>query len=201
MKKVILTTLLLSSICGFSQDFKFGLKGGLNIASQTSSGGTTITNVIGGNFGVIGEYKISDKFSIQPELSFSMQGAKSTATFGTFSADATRSFNYLNIPVIIKCYALEKFSIQAGPQIGFLISATDKVNSSIPGLPSSSGDSKSSYNSIDFGLNFGLGYDFTENISVSTRYNLGLKEVEKSVPTGSNGSKNKVISFGIEYKF
>ena len=192
---------MLCSVYGFSQNFKFGAKGGLNIAAQSVSGGTSISNVIGANLGVFAEYKLSDKFALQPELLFSMQGVKSSSSVFTYNIDQTRSLNYLDLPIMAKYFATEKFSIQAGPQIGFLISATDKLDSTLPGFPSSSGDSKSNYNGVDFGLNFGLGYDFTEKISVSTRYNLGLSDVEKSIPSGSTGSKNRVISFGLEYKF
>ena len=68
MKKVILTTMMFCSVYGFSQDFKFGVKGGLNVASQditvpTAPGLTTsLKSVIGINFGVFGQYKVSEKF-------------------------------------------------------------------------------------------------------------------------------------------
>ncbi len=208
MKKVLLivTTVF---VFGFvnAQKMKFGVKAGLNIASQnitvpTYPGVTySLENVIGVNLGVYGDFKISNKFSVQPELLFSMQGAKLTTAYGNQSADETHSLNYLNIPVMAKYFATEKLSIQVGPQIGFLVSATDKINSNITGLASSSTDSKADYNSVDFGLNFGLGYDFTENISLTTRYNLGLSEVEKNVPSGMTGSKNRVISLSLGYSF
>jgi hypothetical protein len=207
MKKVILTTLMFCSILVSSQDFKFGVKGGLNIARlnttlQTIPGGSTsTTNVIGMNVGVFGDYKISDKFSLQPELLYSMQGGKATLNVAGQSLTQTLSLNYLNIPVMVKYFFTEKINIQTGPQIGLLLSATDKIDSSITGTPSSSANVKSDIKSIDFGVNFGLGYDFTENISVSTRYNLGLSEIEKNGSSSSKGSKNKVFSFGIEYKF
>jgi opacity protein-like surface antigen len=207
MKKVILSTLMLCSIVGFSQNFKFGAKAGLNVARLNTNlqkipgASSTQTNVVGLNIGLFGEYKISDTFSLQPELLYSEQGGKATMDVLGQSLTQTLSLKYLNVPVIAKYFATKKFSIQAGPQIGFLLAATNKLDSSITGLPSSSSDIKSDVNAIDFGLNFGLGYDFTENIAVSTRYNLGLIEIEKNNSNGSSGSKNKVFSFGIEYKF
>lgn len=208
MKKVILTTFMLCSLLGFSQNLKFGVKGGLNIARLNTNlqsiqdASVTLSNVIGVNFGVFGEYKISNTFSIQPELLYSMQGGKANLSFMGQTLTETLSLNYLNVPVMAKYFATEKFSIQAGPQIGLLLAATEKIDSSITGLPTSSTKNTSDYKTIDIGLNFGLGYDFTENISVSTRYNLGLNEIEKNDSTNSSsGSKNKVFSFGVEYKF
>ena len=207
MKKVILTTMMFCSVYGFSQDFKFGVKGGLNVASQditvpTAPGLTTsLISVIGINFGVFGQYKVSEKFYLQPELFYSMQGQSLEIGVNGQKAVATLEVNYIVLPVMAKYYASKKFSIQAGPQLAMLITATDKIDSSITGLPSSSTESKSSYNSTDFGLNLGLGYDFSNNVSLATRYNIGFSDVEKSVPAGTSASKNRVFSIGVEYKF
>jgi opacity protein-like surface antigen len=207
MKKVILTTMMFCSVYGFSQDFKFGVKGGLNVASQDitvqayQGVNTSLKNVIGINIGVFGQIKVSEKFYLQPELFYSMQGQALEIVYNGQKATQTLEVNYIVLPVMAKYYTGKKFSIQAGPQLAMLVAATEKIDSSISGLPSSSTEAKSNYNSTDFGLNFGLGYEISKNVSLATRYNIGFSDVEKTVSPGTSASKNRVFSIGVEYKF
>ncbi|RZJ55928.1 MAG: PorT family protein, partial [Flavobacterium sp.] len=36
--------------------------------------------------------------------------------------------SYLNVPIMAKYYVIEKLSLEAGPQIGFLLSAKNQVD-------------------------------------------------------------------------
>lgn len=181
MKKIILSAV---AICAFTfanaQDMKFGVKGGLN--SSTLSGAEGAKSIVGIHLGGFAEFKVSDKFSVQPELLFSMQGAKNDVY--------TLNMNYINIPVMAKYAVAEKFNLQAGPQIGFLMSA--KAEST---------DVKDSMKSLDFGLNLGAGYDFTEKMFLDLRYNLGLAQTQKDLMVGETASKNAVIQLSLGYKF
>jgi hypothetical protein len=70
------------------------------------------------NFGVMAEINVSHKFSCQPELLYFGQG---------YAMDRNSIiFNYINIPLMAKYYLTERFSFQAGPQIGFFISAKNE---------------------------------------------------------------------------
>ena len=181
MKKIILTAAAVFAF-GFAnaQDTKYGVKGGLN--SSTLSGADGAKSIIGLNLGGFVEFKVSDKFSVQPELLYSMQGAKSD--FGTLN------MNYINIPVMAKYAVADKFNLQAGPQIGFLMSAKfDSV------------DVKDSMKSMDFGVNLGAGYDITEKMSLDLRYNLGLAQTQKELAAGETAVKNSVIQLSFGYKF
>ena len=208
MKKIIFAAAALF-IFGFSnaQKVKYGFKAGVNIASQKLTLPTypginfSMGNVIGANVGGFVEIKVVPKWFFQPELLFSMQGAKMTASVNGQSAEETHSINYINVPFTVKYYLTNELNLQVGPQVGFLVSATDKTVSNITGLASSSKDSKSSYNSVDYGVNFGLGYDITSNISVSSRYSLSFTDVENTIPAGSTGSKNRVFSISLGYTF
>ena len=127
------------------------------------------------------EIKISEKFSIQPELMYSSQGASS-------DLGGDLKLDYINIPVMAKFYVAKSFSLEAGPQIGFLVSA--KADGE---------DVKDFVSSTDFGFNFGAGYDFTEKLSAGLRYNLGLSNVDDS--DSGDSIKNAVISITLGYKF
>ena len=55
-----------------------------------------------------------------------------------------------------KYYFVDGFSVEAGPQIGFLVKAEDKVTN---GSTEVTNDVKNNLNSTSFGLGFGLAYD------------------------------------------
>lgn len=202
MKKIILTAV---AVFGFAfanaQEVKFGVKAGLNI-SNFSGDVEDNKSRIGFQLGGFAEIKISDKFSIQPELLYSAQGANSkevdNANDYTFEEKINNS--YLNIPVMAKFYVTPKFNVEVGPQIGFLLSSKTKFEESLAGVSvSAKEDTKDVFESTDFGLNFGLGYDLTEKLSIGGRYNLGLSNIVKDA--GDFKVQNSVFTFSLGYKF
>lgn len=185
-----------------SKTAQFGMKGGLNLANLKSDSDTNIKAGVHAGFFV--EIKLDDKFSIQPELLFSMQGAKSEYPFeldGTvYDVEETVKLAYLNVPVMAKFYATREFSILAGPQAGFLVGAKDKVKVTYQGESNTQTvDAKDYVQSVDFGLNFGIGYDFSDKVGVEARYNLGLSNIFKVEEDGEGN--NRVIQFSLSYKF
>ena len=208
MKNLILAAVAVFTFgAATAQDMKFGVKAGLNLANTTADGASM---KVGGNFGVFGDFKVSDKFSVQPEILYSMQGAKAstTASAGSFTItdERTQSLGYINIPVMGKFSVTNDLSLQVGPQIGFLMTVKEEVvqtsnNQSIFANQTFSSTDKTGYNSVDFGLNFGVGYNITEKFMVDLRYNLGLSEIEKNVPSGVTASKNRVVSVNFGYSF
>ena len=204
MKKYILSALLIFAIgLTSAQNTQFGIKGGLNLANLNGTGWVELSNtspIISFHVGGFVEIKLSDKISIQPELLYSLQGCKykielrqdpnETAT----NSDVVSSLSYINIPVMFKYYVIEKFSLEAGPQLGVLVSS--KVKQTLTGQPSIVYDNISGYNSIDYGVNIGAGYDISEKLSTGIRYNLGLCDIDKSTSV----TKNNVLSLSMCYK-
>jgi hypothetical protein len=212
MKKIILTVAAVFVLSfANAQDgdgLKFGVKAGLNLSNLTGDGSPTMK--VGFHIGGFMEYKLSEKFAIQPELLYSTQGAKyefSESFDGeSYSEEFNYKFSYLNIPIMAKYYVSEKFSLEAGPQIGFLLNADSDYDYSetIAGetySESGTTDIKDFINSTDFAINFGAGYDFNEKISLGLRYNLGLTDVEKDLEPGASGIKNSVFQLSFGYKF
>jgi hypothetical protein len=115
-----------------------------------------------------------------------------------YDTENTFKLSYINIPVMFKYYAAEKFSLEAGPQLGFLTSS--KMETEVIGQ-SVTQNAKSLFESIDFGLNIGAGYDFTKNISAGVRYNFGLANVGKNEDGSDDSIKNNVFSVSVGYKF
>jgi opacity protein-like surface antigen len=203
MKKIILTAVAVMAFAfSNAQETRFGVKGGINL--HTLNGDTEdVSSKVGFQIGGFAEIKISDKFAIQPEILFSTQGAKSKEVNNLFTAEDKLNLSYLNIPVMAKFYVAEKFSLEAGPQIGFLLGAKSKYErkSEVFGSVSGDEDVKDGFESIDFGVNFGAGYDFTENLSGGLRYNLGLSNIAKTEAGENYKINNSVFSLSVAYKF
>jgi len=183
MKKILLLAVV--TVLGFTnvnaQEIKFGAKGGLNFASISGDNTKGIDVVTSFNFGVLSEIPISDKFSFQPELMYSGQGY-------SFN-DNTIALSYLNIPLMGKYYLTKGLSLEAGPQIGFLLSAKNEKT-----------DVKDSFNTFDFGVNFGLGYKLDNGLNFGARYNLGLTNIN-NLDNSSIENKNGVFQISVGYFF
>ncbi|QSW87659.1 MULTISPECIES: porin family protein [Flavobacterium] len=189
-----------------AQDVKFGIKGGLNISNFSGdTDGIETKSRYGFNLGGFVEIKFSEKIALQPEILYSTQGVKfenvGTDVNGTFrTGDINFNLAYINIPVMFKYYPAERFSVEAGPQIGFLTSAKTKTR--LDGFNRTvTQDAKYLFESIDFGLNIGAGYYFTENLAVGARYNIGLANIVKTEVGDDSKLHNKVFSLSVAYKF
>ncbi|MBE8726608.1 porin family protein [Flavobacterium hungaricum] len=183
MKKFLVLAVftVLGFVNGNAQEIKFGVKGGLNFATVSGDNTENIDYVTSYNFGVLSEIPLSEKFSFQPEIMYSRQGY----SFG----DDVVALNYLNVPLVGKYYVTKGFSVEAGPQIGFLLSAkNEKINV------------KDSFNTFDFGVNFGLGYKFENGLNFGLRYNLGLTDIN-NLEGSSFKNKNGVFQFSVGYFF
>jgi Outer membrane protein beta-barrel domain len=188
MKKLFFTAAALFAFAFTNaQETKFGLKTGLNISNWGADAEDTSSKV-GLQVGMFVEIKSSDKLIIQPELLYSSLGIKEDIEGTTVNFNT----NYLVLPVMFKYLASEKFSLEAGPQIGFLLSAKAKANGN-------SGDIKDEFNSTDFGINIGAGYDVSEKVNLSLRYTSGISNILKDI--GDNKVTNTNIAFALGYKF
>lgn len=164
MKKIILSIVLCTAF-GFSnaQSIRFGVKGGLNVSNFTGYQ-EDVKSLTGFHIGGFTELKVGKKFAIQPEFLFSTQGTTVEGFDG--NSNSSIKLNYINIPVLAKYYITDAFTVEAGPQIGFLLSAKNQGD-----------DVHDLYKTLDFGLNIGCGYEFTDNIALGVRYTFGLTNV------------------------
>jgi opacity protein-like surface antigen len=184
MKKIIFAA---AAVFAFgltnAQETRFGAKGAVNFSNFGGDSEDTDMKV-GFAIGGFAEVKLSDKFAVQPELLYSILGAK--------EGDVSANLNYIVIPVMAKYFVADQFSLEAGPQLGILMSAkaTDGDNSA---------DIKDGFNTTDFGFNFGAGYDVTEDINIGLRYSLGLSNILKDSGDFKSNNTNIALSFG--YKF
>lgn len=214
MKKILLSAVVLLSTISFAQDVKFGAKVGLNISNLSGDVEDT-KSLIGAHLGGFAEISISEKFAIQPELLFSIQGAKSeyseTDIDYSYSEETKTKLNYLNVPLLAKYYVADKFALLAGPQFGILMSAKEdyEFSETLSGTTDSGSesiDAKEFYKSLALSFNLGASYSITENFFVDARYNLGLSSIAKDYTDEFGDStsfkiNNNVFQFSIGYRF
>lgn len=184
MKKLLLFTAM--AVFGLinmnAQDFHLGAKVGINFSDiyGDNTGATDpITSII--NFGVMGEMSFSEKFSFQPEIMYSIQGYSVN--------DDLVSLNYLNVPLMGKYYVAKGFSLEVGPQIGFLLSAKDE-----------SVNVKDNFKTLDFGVNVGLGYKLNNGLNFGARYNMGLSNIN-DIQGSSDKFRHGVVQVSVGYFF
>jgi len=186
-----------------------GVKAGLNL-SNLSAGNNSQEMKPSFHAGGFIEFPLTyyKKFGLQIELLYSNQGyngkeyeLRDETTLKVIETNKLEnvSLHYLNVPIIFKYYVKDNFSIDLGPQIGFLMDANGdydiyRYNPSKEYLNSStnlidkalyesgfrSSDYKKYYDKVDYGLAFGISYIFENGIFVSGRYYLGLKDVYKA---------------------
>lgn len=189
-----------------SQNINYGVKAGVNISRFDSS---IYKSLIGPQLGGFAEITFNDKLSIQPELLLSIQGSELEYTTQRNYYDPIIqkrlkiSLYYLNLPITVKYNFINKFSIIAGPQIGYLAKATQKNKSDQFEILNSSGviDIKNLFETISYSVNLGLNYNITEEFFADVRYNYGLSNIIKGNNSlFGNGLKNNVIQFSVGYR-
>lgn len=193
MKKAILAIFVLG-ITGTTfaqQQVKFGPKAGVNFANLSGVDNSEMKT--GFHVGAVAEIKFNEKFSVQPEVVYSAQGAKYTSN----NIELKSNIDYINIPILAKYYIVDGFSVEAGPQVGFLVKAEGEGS---VGNVSGTTDIKDNFKSTDFVLGLGLAYDLPMGLFVNARYNLGLSDIRENTSNG-DAIKNNVIQVGIGYKF
>ncbi len=203
MKKLFFTTLvsLLTFAIGQAQEpVGFGVTAGLlntNADMKISLFGFDIANIDAANktgfyAGVLGDISVSERFHVQPELTYGKAG--------------DLSFFYL--PIMAKYYVADKFHLQAGPQFSYssniadfkaLLNDTRDAILAVDGPDIGNVDDLVKTTAVEFGV--GAGYDITDNIMVQGRYAFSLTD-RYSGPLGSAlDLKNVTINVGIAYKF
>ena len=215
MRKIAL--LIIMTVCGLSQvrAQDFGVKAGYNYStfSGETSSISTIEGLSGFYIGGLVDLPISDVLSIQPELIFSRQGVALRQEIKGFGFNVSINnadirLDYLNIPVMAKVN-LGPFFLQGGVQFGFLVGKPE-LGRYITNVRVGTLLDKDSYNSFDFGVGAGLGFNFNRRFFAEARYTHSLTNVfdpnddyfkASGIGSNNNNFKNAVLSIGLGMKF
>lgn len=187
MKKVVFSLLAITAFgltTNAQQVVKFGPKAGANLATF-NNGSNDIEMKVSFHVGAFAEISLMDQFALQPELLYSAQGAK--------SGNNKWNYDFINIPIMAKYYVIDDLAVEAGPYVGFLMNAKIKGNDGV------SMDVKDGLNTVDFGLGFGVSYNFNDGLFAGARYNFGLTDLAKN--NEYEAVKNSVIQISVGYRF
>src|SRR6185312_15520071 len=117
MKKTIVVAAFFIMSGAKAQSAHFGIKAGLNASSLGYEGNSDMQNKIGFNAGLLAHIHTGSEFwAFQPEVYYSAEGAKSKSN----SNESTDLIQYM---------FSNGFRLEAGPQVGFLMSGKSKLSS------------------------------------------------------------------------
>ncbi|MFD0975299.1 porin family protein [Salinimicrobium gaetbulicola] len=205
MKKLLLVAFL---FCGYAnaQTVEFGAKAGVNFASVGGDDTEGYDGRTGFHLGLVAEFPLTENFAFQPEVLYSSQGAKaeeSDSYMGfTYSSKATLKLDYINVPLMAKYTVTPGFSIQAGPQLGFLINSEGDYEITMDGeTESGTEDLKDDTKGFDFAVAAGLGYQLDMGIFFNARYNIGLSNIWDVEGEEDYSQQNNVLQLSVGYMF
>lgn len=179
-----------------------GVKAGLNLAIFSASINSESSFKPGLNVGLYVKTQLSRVFYFRPEIYYSSQGEKDNYTdySGKSHGTTTTNLNYINVPALFEVG--KKVTFQFGPQIGFLLSGTEKGtidNNQI------NDDLSSVFKSIDVSGVLGVGVAPIEHLNFGARFNIGLTNnfSPGNAPPGVDfpAIKNQVFHFYVAYGF
>ena len=183
-----------------------GVKVGINIAKFGGDDAEDLDSKIGLAIGGFITYSVNDRFAIQPEVFYTMKGAKSEVEdFVGETITSTLSFNYLEIPVLAKLTIPTEGAVEPnvflGPALAINLSADSKTEFAGVELEV---DLKEFTKSVDFGLVVGAGAAYAmgeADLTVDARYTLGLATIDDPEEGDAADVKNQVISVMVGYSF
>lgn len=217
---VMLSGILLFTGYASAADFSFGIKGGLNLAKPVGVNkdvalydADNLTMKPGLIAGVAWELKLIEKFSVQPELLFSMKGAKTKAD----NTVSVLRLNYLDIPILLKLnipIGIIVPNVCAGPSVGIRMGTGGYTENDSMKVRMTKDDIywvMDHTNLIDFGVALGAGVGINAgpgSFVFDIRYTLGLMKSykltqdekdlgisEDTIPTDKNGALSVTVGY------
>lgn len=189
---------------------RFGFKAGVNLANleiqddASAAAGTNNNNKTSLHAGFFYQIPVTSSFRIQPELIYSIQGAK---TNGKVPAAATAlagaeeiDLHYVSLPVMFQYVTPGGFMVEAGPQFSYLSSANADASAGEVNLKDGNYVKK-----IDFALGGGVGYTTRIGLGAHAKYMYGFTNIwnNEDSPIASVGMEqgNRVFQIGLHYLF
>lgn len=175
MKKTFILLLLIIT-SGTTQAQSFGIKGGMNFSNLTGDDANDFKGLTSFHVGVLKEFVILKNLSFQPELLFSTQGVE-------VDEDDNYKLNYFTLPLLVKIYLNDSFSLHAGPQLGLLVGETKNV------VPIKG-------KTFEYGIAGGVEYTITGGLFIQGRYIRGTSKINDDTDL-----KNSVVQLSLGYFF
>ena len=210
MKKSLLLIVAIATGTTVFSQVRFGLKGGINLASQKiklsfmgESGSETGDGIIGFHIGGVAEVPISPSIAFRPELLLSAKGANFD---GTNDDDEPITAKvrplYIELPLNL-VYTHDfptglRFYGGAGPSIAYGIAGKAKGDGTSEDIFTDGGLKR-----LDFGVNILAGIELTSGLTFGVNFTPGLANISDTDTGGFGDLKwtNSVFGFSIGYMF
>jgi hypothetical protein len=214
MKKTVIFISVLFSLIGMvsmqlqaqeTKSMQFGIKGGLNLSSLSSSDGSKSDNLMGFNLGVFDKFQVASMIAIQPEIYVTTKG--SSVTYDNLFTNGTAKFNltYVEVPLLCVVNFTKLIDIQFGPYVAYMVDGKVTNVGNVGLFDYEKNINVNDYNRIDGGVVLGAALELG-SITVGARYNWGLTKVGKTKTIlGSDytipDATNRVINFNLAVAF
>lgn len=174
--------------------FSPGLRGGANFSKITQ-----LESDFKSDFyvGVYGALRLGKLYTLQPELTYSNQGATNIEVYPnlyetteTQSKNETVTISYLSMGLSNKIHFNNQFSFLIGPTLDFQVSKSIYTNTD-----------------VDFGFVTGINYKLFGNLELDGRFKVGVLDVFRSDYSASNSphihryNTNLLFQVGLSYTF
>ncbi len=208
MKKLFfITAITIMSITATkAQEVRLGAKAGVNFSNF---GGDVEDSDMrtGFHIGGLVEIPFNERFSIQPEVLYTAQGAEfnESGSIGgvPYNYNVTTKLDYIQLPVMAKVYVVEGLALEAGPQVAFLVSDKYEFDGDLgPFDDEGDGDlDENDLSSIDVSLGAGASYRLPMGLFFGARYNFGLGNVNDAADRDDYKIHNNVIQLSAGFSF
>ncbi|RLD69931.1 MAG: hypothetical protein DRI98_09300 [Bacteroidetes bacterium] len=198
-----------------TENFFFSLKAGVNYSMITNV--EEGNNRAGFNFGLVNNIKLTEKFFLLPEfIALSPRGVQDIPTLSTGIPElddllgnpefTDRKLNYIDIPLLIKYHITDRWSVSAGPQVSFLVSAVDIYRSTpIEGITLKTElDIEEAFKTVDLAAVIDLTFVVSEPVNgkgfnLFARYGRGFIDILKE--NDGDPFHNSTFQFGATFPF
>ena len=169
---VVIVFCMMSPVAVAAGELSAGAKAGFNLSNLTGTPAyweSYKDYKTGFTGGLVLLYEFNDQLAIQPELLYSQRGVQSNLYEGFILVDVTASFNYVELPILLRYQVPLKGKFKpyvfAGPSISYSLSSELELSASIL---SASVDIGNLTHVSDFGLVAGGGFGYEVGSGVLT---------------------------------
>lgn len=190
-------SVLVAAVPVLGQGVAIGVKGGVSIATQHTSGdggGPAFDNRIGVVGGVFVTLPLISRLDLEVDGLYAMKGTK----LASQGIDSTLQVDYFEVPVLAR-YRLgggHQFYVAAGPSTAVRLRARARTDF---GGATEEIDVADQVESTDFGIAMGAGLTI-KSIVVDGRYTLGRRDVDKD-KTDASRTFNRAIALTAGVRF
>lgn len=188
MKKIILSFAFLSCVSfvngQFLEDVSYGFRLGLNYSTLSGDNIDDVDNRIGMHANFFADIRISDRFSLQPEIGLSSLGVNEEELRLENGDIVQFKTNWLQVGVLGNINITNQLFALVGPQVG--VNVTERDNND--------------YYNYDVAGVIGIGYMFNENLGIDARYGHGFSNIFDREFAELQEANNRWFQLGVSYK-